>query len=184
MCVRVSERVFVYVCVSVCIHVKYCYIQKKVVCDCGHCSCSPGLQEGSALSKYAKKILLSSKPAPVLESPYKGSLPPACSYVTSASLHPSLYTLYLSIPSFFQAVASDALYVCVIPTSNVHPSRLPPYSAPPTPLHPACLPPPHPAPPTHLLHRSQPVPAGVPLVLHQCTGQRVHSSTGLPRGTT
>ena len=33
----------------------------------------PLLQEGSALSKYAKKILLSSKPAPVLESPYKGT---------------------------------------------------------------------------------------------------------------
>lgn len=28
--------------------------------------------EGTALSKYAKKILLASKPAPVLESAYKG----------------------------------------------------------------------------------------------------------------
>ena len=97
MCVRVNERVFVYVCVSVCFHVKYCYVQKKGVCDC---SCFPWLQEGSALSKYAKKILLSSKPAPVLESPYKGSLPPACLYVTSTSLHPSSYTLSLSIPFF------------------------------------------------------------------------------------
>ena len=30
-------------------------------------------QEVSALSKYAKKILLSTKPAPVLESIYKGT---------------------------------------------------------------------------------------------------------------
>jgi len=29
-------------------------------------------EEGTALSKYAKKILLASKPAPVLESPFKG----------------------------------------------------------------------------------------------------------------
>ena len=30
--------------------------------------------QGTALSKYAKKILLATKPAPVLESAYKGEL--------------------------------------------------------------------------------------------------------------
>ena len=63
------------------------------------------------------------------------SPPPHCIHLHTHCTSQSL--------SFFQSVASDALYVCVIPTSNAHPSRLPLYSAPPTPLHPA-PPPPHP----------------------------------------
>ena len=91
-CLQLSAQLSVYM--SVCLSVVLLSVNLSLcVCDVGlsvlsssclqivlllsiHVLLSPS--QGTALSKYAKKILLASKPAPVLESPFKGKC--VCNY--------------------------------------------------------------------------------------------------------
>ena len=122
MCVCAGVHAWHFPICTVLLHTRECWLWTLFL--------FPLLQDGSALSKYAKKILLSSKPAPVLESPYKGTSRLLCD--PSFGALPPSHALYLSCTSSGDCCTIHTC-VCFTALSRSSLSPPPPFPSPPLP---------------------------------------------------